>query len=102
LPTISFKDGEVASDADEKNDEEHVLSTKNIANFVRLELAKSLRSRKPYQVNLVIAGANGDLYMIDYLGTMVKQPYVVQGYAAFYAMSLLDHHYRTNLSLFLF
>jgi 20S proteasome subunit beta 4 len=29
---------------------------------------------------------------------MVKQPYVVQGYAAFYAMALLDHHYRTNLS----
>lgn len=98
LPTISFKDGEVVSDAEENKKEEAVLSTKNIANFVRLELAKSLRSRKPYNVNLIIAGADGDLYMIDYLGTMVKQPYVVQGYAAFYAMALLDHHYRTNLS----
>lgn len=98
IPTISLKDPEEAAAAIKSKAHLNTLSTKNVANFVRQELAKSLRSRKPYQVNLIIAGGEGSLYMIDYLGTMVEQPYVVQGYAAFYALSLLDRHYRVDLT----
>ena len=98
IPTISLKEQETETTTSKSKDHLNTLSTKNVANFVRQELAKSLRSRKPYQVNVIIAGGEGSLYMIDYLGTMVEQPYVVQGYAAFYALSLLDHHYRVNLT----
>lgn len=98
IPTISLNDPAEAAAASKSKAHLNTLSTKNVANFVRQELAKSLRSRKPYQVNLIIAGGEGSLYMIDYLGTMIEQPYVVQGYAAFYALSLLDHHYRVNLT----
>ncbi|XBW38558.1 hypothetical protein QEN19_004146 [Hanseniaspora menglaensis] len=98
IPTISLKKNEEESEQKKSKSHLTTLSTKNVANFVRQELAKSLRSRKPYQVNLIIAGGDGSLYMIDYLGTMVEQPYVVQGYAGFYALALLDHHYRVNLT----
>ncbi|CDK25524.1 unnamed protein product [Kuraishia capsulata CBS 1993] len=80
------------------------LRPKAIASFVRGQLAKSLRSRKPFQVNVLLAGFDEttnlpNLSMIDYLGTRVDLPYAAHGYAAFYTMSLLDHHYRSNMSV---
>ena len=57
-----------------------------IAAFVRNELAKSLRSRKPYNVNLLlggidpISGAPG-LWWLDYLASSAKVPYAAHGYA---------------------
>ncbi|CCK70619.1 proteasome core particle subunit beta 4 KNAG_0E03620 [Huiozyma naganishii CBS 8797] len=84
------------------------LSPSAIAHFVRLELAKSLRSRKPYQVNVLLGGASAQgsgttastphLYQIDYLGTLVELPYAAHGYAAFYTFSLLDRHYREGMT----
>ncbi|KAG0653648.1 Proteasome subunit beta type-4 [Monosporozyma unispora] len=90
--------------------ENHDLPVGSVASFVRLELAKSLRSRKPFQVNVLIGGVDtkkGDesesvsphLYQIDYLGTQVELPYAAHGYAGFYTFSLLDHHYRPDMSL---
>lgn len=38
------------------------------------------------------------LNWIDYLGTNVELPYAAHGYAAFYTMSLLDHHYRPDFT----
>ncbi|GME94107.1 hypothetical protein B5S32_g4422 [[Candida] boidinii] len=100
------------------------LSPKAIASFVRNELATSLRSRKPYQVQVLLGGydntqnineteeekeeskENTDkenerpfLSLIDYLGTRVDLPYCAHGYAAFYTMSLLDHHYKPDMDL---
>lgn len=101
------------------------LSVDSVANFTRQELAKSLRSRKPYQVNILIGGLSKDvqfdsnssnthdisshhsgnhdeytpsLYQIDYLGTMIELPYAAHGYSGFYTFSLLDHHYRKNMT----
>ncbi|ODV76333.1 proteasome core particle subunit beta 4 [Cyberlindnera jadinii NRRL Y-1542] len=79
------------------------LSPKAVASFTRNELAKSLRSRKPYQVNVLIAGYDEktqepSLNWIDYLGTNVELPYAAHGYAAFYTFSLLDHHYRPDFT----
>ncbi|KAG7774868.1 hypothetical protein KL930_003908 [Ogataea haglerorum] len=79
------------------------LNSKAIASFVREQLATSIRSRKPYQVQILLGGLhNGSepfLSLIDYLGTRVDLPYCAHGYAAFYTMSLLDHHYRSDMAL---
>ncbi|ABN64715.1 predicted protein [Scheffersomyces stipitis CBS 6054] len=80
------------------------LSPKATASFVRNQLATSIRSRKPYQVNVLIGGYDTksntpSLNWIDYLGTQVELPYGAHGYAAFYANSLLDKHYKKNMDV---
>jgi 20S proteasome subunit beta 4 len=80
------------------------LSPKATASFVRNQLASSLRSRKPYQVQVLIGGFDpktnkSSLNWIDYLGTQVDLPYGAHGYAAFYTTSLLDKHYRKDMKL---
>lgn len=80
------------------------LSPKAIASFVRNQLATLIRSRKPYQVNALIAGFDvktntPSLNWIDYLGTQAELPYGAHGYAAFYCSSLLDRHYRKDMKL---
>lgn len=57
-----------------------------IASFVRGELAKSLRSRKPYNVNLLLGGVDPitkepSLYWLDYLASAARVPYAAHGYA---------------------
>lgn len=79
------------------------LSPLAVSSFVRQELAKSIRSRKPYQVNVLIGGYDTkkekpELYQIDYLGTKVELPYGAHGYAGFYTFSLLDRHYRSDMT----
>lgn len=79
------------------------LSGKAVASFTRNELAGALRSRKPYQVNLLIASYDQKtnkptLNWIDYLAANVELPYAAHGYAAFYIMSLLDRHHRPGMS----
>ncbi|CAI5759816.1 unnamed protein product [Candida verbasci] len=80
------------------------LSPKATASFIRNQLATSIRSRKPYQVNCLIGGydtktGKPSLNWIDYLGTQVELPYGAHGYAAFYTTSLLDKHYREKMSI---
>ena len=53
------------------------LSPSAAANFTRRNLADYLRSRTPYQVNLLIAGfdtetGKPELYFMDYLASMIK------------------------------
>ncbi|CDO92542.1 unnamed protein product [Kluyveromyces dobzhanskii CBS 2104] len=84
--------------------ENYELSPHAASSFVRTELAKSLRTRKPFQVNVLIGGYDTkkekpELYQIDYLGTMVELPYAAHGYAGFYTFSLLDRHYRSDLTV---
>lgn len=79
------------------------LSPLAVSSFVRQELARSIRSRKPYQVNVLIGGYDvksekPELYQIDYLGTKVELPYAAHGYAGFYTFSLLDRHYRPDMT----
>lgn len=64
------------------------LSPSAIASFVRGELASSLRSRKPYNVNLLLGGVDPitnkpKLYWIDYLASMAAVPYAAHGYAQY-------------------
>ncbi|KAK9452680.1 nucleophile aminohydrolase [Dipodascopsis uninucleata] len=80
------------------------LSTSAISSFIRSELANSLRSRKPYQVNLLVAGYDvtesmPKLYYVDYLAAKAEVPYTAHGYAAFYVSSLLDRWHRRDISM---
>jgi len=72
------------------------------AAFTRNQLATSLRSRKPYQVNLILAGYDDienepKLHMIDYLASDVQCPYAAHGYGAMFTMSILDRHYNRDI-----
>lgn len=62
------------------------LSPSATAEFVRGELARALRSRKPYTVNLLLGGfdqisGKPTLYWCDYLAALAKVPYAAHGYA---------------------
>ncbi|RHZ58846.1 proteasome core particle subunit beta 4 [Aspergillus thermomutatus] len=85
-----------------RNDTE--LGPKAVANFVRGELARSLRSRNPYTVNLLLGGVDSitqepHLYWIDYLSALAPVPYAAHGYAQYYCLSILDKHHHPDISL---
>jgi len=80
------------------------LTPKAAATFTRKELATSLRSRKPYLANLLIAGydvstLSSQLYWIDYLGSSASIPFAAHGYGAYYVLSILDRYHRSDISL---
>lgn len=69
-----------------RNDTE--LSPSAVSSFVRGELARSLRSRSPYMVNLLLGGLDPvteqpSLYWIDYLASLAPVPYAAHGYAQY-------------------
>ncbi|KAK7184109.1 proteasome subunit beta type-4 [Paraphaeosphaeria sporulosa] len=78
------------------------LSPSATANFVRGELARALRSRRPYTVNLLLGGYDNiadkpTLYWIDYLASLAPVPYAAHGYAQYYCLSLLDKHHHPDI-----
>lgn len=102
------------------------LSPSALAHFVRGELASSLRSRKPYNVNLLLGGVDPitrqpSLYWLDYLASLAPVPYAAHGYAQYaasnprlpgparmpiadcatryYCLSLLDKHHQPDITL---
>ncbi|EGF78575.1 hypothetical protein BATDEDRAFT_30482 [Batrachochytrium dendrobatidis JAM81] len=79
------------------------LSTNAIASFTRMELATSLRSRNPYHVNVLIAGANPktgapELYWIDYISNMSKLKFAAHGYASYFCLSTMDRYWHENIT----
>ena len=87
-----------------RRNEEQELHTDAVASYVRRELAQSLRSRHPYQVNLLIGGFDTvsdlpKLYWIDYLGTKIEVPYAAHGYASYYLLSMFDRHMTPDTPL---
>merc|ERR1711978_120027 len=79
------------------------LSPAAAANFTRRNLADYLRSRTPYQVNLLIAGFDSEtgkpeLYFMDYLASMIKTKFAAHGYGGFFTTALMDRHYRSNMN----
>jgi len=80
------------------------LSTSAAASWTRNQLAKSLRSRGAYQVNLLLGGFDTDteearLYFIDYLAAMHEVPYAAHGYAGYLVLGLMDRLYNPDMSL---
>lgn len=73
----------------------YALRPSAAASWIRRSLAQSLRSRKPYSVNLMLGGYDvttdePHLYWVDYLGTMTEVPFGAHGYGAYFGLSLLD------------
>ncbi|KAI1790065.1 N-terminal nucleophile aminohydrolase [Ganoderma leucocontextum] len=82
----------------------YALRPPSAASWIRRALADSLRSRKPYAVNLLVGGYdtsthNPHLYWIDYLGTMSEVPFAAHGYGAYFALSLLDRYHDPEASV---
>jgi 20S proteasome subunit beta 4 len=79
------------------------LSTKAAANFTRSELARALRSSGAYQTNVLIAGYDEgegpSLYYLDYISTLHKVDKVAMGYGGYFMLSIMDKHYKKDLSL---
>ena len=79
------------------------LSPKASANFTRRNLADYLRSRTPFSVNILMAGFDEEteeceLYVLDYLASMVKAPFAAHGYGGFFTTSIMDREYRKDMS----
>ncbi|XP_074292246.1 proteasome subunit beta type-2-A-like [Silene latifolia] len=78
------------------------LSTAATANFTRGELATALR-KNPYSVNILLAGYDEEtgpsLYFIDYIATLHKVDKAAFGYGAYFALSMMDRHYHSGMSL---
>ncbi|KAI4159042.1 MAG: hypothetical protein LQ342_006943 [Letrouitia transgressa] len=79
------------------------LGPSAVASFVRGELAKSLRSRRPYTVNLLLGGMDPitkkpHLYWLDYLASLTPLPYAAHGYAQYYCLSILDKHHHPDIN----
>ena len=79
------------------------LGPSAVANFVRGELARSLRSRSPYNVNLLLGGVDPitkqpHLYWLDYLASLAPLPYAAHGYAQ-YVILLTSGHILDGLNL---
>ncbi|GAB7359335.1 hypothetical protein MBLNU230_g5986t1 [Neophaeotheca triangularis] len=79
------------------------LSPAEVSSFVRSELAKALRSRNPYTVNLLLGGYDPikdkpELFWIDYLASAAPVPYAAHGYAQYYCLSTLDKHHHPDIS----
>jgi 20S proteasome alpha/beta subunit len=80
------------------------LGPSAVASFVRNELARSLRSRKPYTVNLLLGGYDlinkkPTLHWLDYLAADAPLPYAAHGYAQYYCLSILDKHHHPDIDL---
>ncbi|KAJ1918922.1 Proteasome subunit beta type-4 [Mycoemilia scoparia] len=79
------------------------LTTSECAYWTRGTLAEALRSRSPYNVNLLIGGFNpntkkSSLYRIDYLSSICEVPFAAHGYTSYFAYSLMDKEYRKDLT----
>ena len=79
------------------------LRPKAAGSWIRAQVAESLRSRKPYQVNLLLGGfdvpsSSPALFWLDYLGTLASVPYAAHGYGAHFTMGTLDRYHRPDMS----
>lgn len=90
------------------------------AHFIRWQLANSIRSRSPYQVNCLLAaydqplpeltrlneakgenkpdGSGAHLWYMDYLGAMQAIPFGGQGYGATFCYAILDRYYKEDMT----
>ena len=79
------------------------LSPKACANFTRRNLADYLRSRTPFHVNILMAGFDQEskeceMYVLDYLASMVQAPFAAHGYGGFFTTALMDRKYRKDMT----
>mmetsp|Transcript_43300 Transcript_43300/g.108476 ORF Transcript_43300/g.108476 Transcript_43300/m.108476 type:complete len:194 (+) Transcript_43300:2967-3548(+) len=78
------------------------LSTRSVANCLRKELSDCLR-KNPLNINLILIGFDkiygSSLYFIDYLGSLQRMNFCVQGHSSLILSSFLDRYYKQDLDL---
>ncbi|XP_055642730.1 proteasome subunit beta type-2-like [Toxorhynchites rutilus septentrionalis] len=78
------------------------LGPKSAAHFTRKNLADYLRSRTPYQVNVLVGGydeADGSqLHYIDYLANSLPVKHAAHGYGGLFVNSILDRYYHDKIT----
>lgn len=82
----------------------YALRPASAASWIRRVVADSLRSRKPYAVNLLLGGYDTKthtphLYWIDHFGTLVSLPFAAHGYGNYFALGLLDRYHDPEATL---
>jgi 20S proteasome subunit beta 4 len=69
----------------------------------RRNLADYLRSRLPFNVNLLIAGYDNEkdeceFYVLNYLAAIVTTKFVAHNYGGFFSTAILDNKYRDDMT----
>lgn len=80
---------------------DHPLLPHAAGSWIRRTLADSLRSRRPYAVNLLLAGFDTTtdiphLYWIDYLGTKATVSYAAHGFGQLVCLSTMDKYWTED------
>ena len=79
------------------------LSNHATANFIRKQLASSLRSRQgAYNTFTLYGGVDNDgpaLYYLDYLGSLQKVNFAAHGYSSYFALSIFDRFWKKNMTI---
>ena len=63
----------------------------------------SFHFQTPFSVNILMAGYDDEnkeceMYVLDYLASMVKAPFAAHGYGGFFTTSIMDREYRKDMS----
>ncbi|XP_067003302.1 proteasome subunit beta type-2 [Anabrus simplex] len=79
------------------------LSPYAAANFTRGNLAEYLRTRSPYNVNMLLAGYSDEkgpqLYFLDYLASMHEMRFTSHGYGGMFSLSIMDRYYKRDMTV---
>lgn len=79
------------------------LSNHAAAHFIRNELARAIRAKGgAHNAQSILGGVdeNGPaMYYLDYLGSLAKVPFTAQGYCAYFSLSVMDKHWKANMTL---
>lgn len=79
------------------------LSPRAAAYYTRKQLAEYLRSRSPYNCNMLIAGYDPEegpqLFFIDYLASLIEIPYITHGYPGIVTLSIMGEYHRKDMSV---
>ena len=77
------------------------LSCNAAAHFVRNQLASSLRSRSPYQVQVLMGGHDAEgpsLHWMDYMGSISKVNYGAHGISSNFAYAIMDKNWKKGMT----
>lgn len=97
---------------------EYSLTCSGAAHYARRLCSDALRTRSPHMTSMLIGGFGGKfdlassssndnnaagevprLFWIDHYATLCELPFAAHGYAAYFVLSLMDRHYRPDMSV---
>ena len=75
----------------------------NFSNTIPVLILLFFHFQTPFSVNILMAGYDDEnkeceMYVLDYLASMVKAPFAAHGYGGFFTTSIMDREYRKDMS----